>query len=60
MICISIFSDIQTAAKWIKGIGQNTAMLWYIALLVIQLIVYWPLSWYLFKRKDVVSLKWWK
>lgn len=60
MIGISIFSDIQTAAKWIKGLGQNTVMLWYIALLVIQLIVYWPLSWYLFKRKDVVSLKWWK
>ena len=23
-------------------------------------ILYWGLSWYLFKRKDVVSLKWWK
>ena len=25
-----------------------------------QLILYWGLSWYLFKRKDVISLKWWK
>ena len=27
---------------------------------VFQLILYWGLSWYLFKRKDVISLKWWK
>lgn len=60
MIGISIFSDMPTAAKWLKGLGQNTVMLWYTAFLAIQLIVYWPLSWYLFKRKDVVSLKWWK
>lgn len=60
MIGISIFSDMPTAAKWLKGLGQNTVMLWYTAFLAIQLIVYWPLSWYLFKRKDIVSLKWWK
>lgn len=60
MIGISIFSDMPTAAKWLKGLGQNTVMLWYTAFIAIQLIVYWPLSWYLFKRKDVVSLKWWK
>lgn len=60
MIGISIFSDMPTAAKWLKGLGQNTVMLWYTAFIAIQLIVYWPLSWILFKRKDVVSLKWWK
>ena len=60
MIGISIFSDMPTAAKWLKGLEQNTVMLWYTAFIAIQLIVYWPLSWYLFKRKDVVSLKWWK
>lgn len=27
---------------------------------VFQLIIYWGLSWYLFKHKDVISLKWWK
>ena len=27
---------------------------------ILQLILYWGLSWYLFKRKDVISLKWWK
>ena len=27
---------------------------------IIQGILYWGLSWYLFKRKDVISLKWWK
>ena len=60
MIGISIFSDMPTAEKWLNGLGQNTVMLWYTAFIAIQLIVYWPLSWYLFKRKDVVSLKWWK
>lgn len=59
MIGISVFSDMPTAAKWLKGLGQNTVMLWYTAFIAIQLIVYWPLSWYLFKRKDVISLKWW-
>lgn len=60
MIGILIFSDMPTAEKWLNCLGQNTVMLWYTAFLAIQLIVYWPLSWYLFKRKDVVSLKWWK
>ena len=26
----------------------------------IQAVLYWGLAWFLFKRKDVVSLKWWK
>ena len=28
--------------------------------MAIQAVLFWGLAWYLFKRKDVVSLKWWK
>ena len=33
---------------------------WSIAWYVIQIVLFWGLAWYLFKRKDVISLKWWK
>ena len=33
---------------------------WTIGWYVIQILLFWGLAWYLFKRKDVVSLKWWK
>ena len=33
---------------------------WTIGWYVIQIVLFWGLAWYLFKRKDVVSLKWWK
>ena len=33
---------------------------WTIGWYVIQILLFWGLAWFLFKRKDVVSLKWWK
>jgi len=31
-----------------------------IIFVIIQIVLYFGLAWYLFKRKDVISLKWWK
>lgn len=39
--------------------GQEVSY-WTIGWYVIQILLFWGLAWYLFKRKDVVSLKWWK
>lgn len=33
---------------------------WSIAWYVIQILLFWGLGWLLFKRKDVISTKWWK
>ena len=48
-------------ANWLKNIVENGTLTNWIAIsLGVQAVLYWGLSWYLFKRKDVVSLKWWK
>ena len=33
---------------------------WAVAWYGFQIVLFWGLAWYLFKRKDVISLKWWK
>lgn len=48
-------------ANWLKNIVESGTFTNWIAIsLGVQAVLYWGLSWYLFKRKDVVSLKWWK
>ena len=48
-------------ANWLKNIVESGTLTNWIAIsLGVQAVLYWGLSWYLFKRKDVVSLKWWK
>ena len=46
---------------WIGRAVENGYFKYFIAgLIIVQLILYWGLAWFLFKRKDVISLKWWK
>ena len=47
--------------NWMKNIVESGTLTNWIAISMgVQAVLYWGLSWYLFKRKDVVSLKWWK
>ena len=47
--------------NWLKNIVESGTLTNWIAISMgVQAVLYWGLSWYLFKRKDVVSLKWWK
>lgn len=55
------FGDMEAFSKWfynfvIGGNFSTSLVIW----TTVQVIVFWSLAWYLFKRKDVVSLKWWK
>ena len=47
--------------QWVgKAVENGTFQYYIVGLVIVQLILYWGLAWYLFKRKDVISLKWWK
>lgn len=60
MICISVFSDMQTMALWVaEHMGGKGLMMGFAIFAAVQLVVYWALAWWLWKRKDVISLKWW-
>lgn len=56
-----LFSDMETFGQWVFEVmigGQFTKSM-IIANIVIAIVTF-GLAWYLFKHKDVVSLKWWK
>lgn len=57
------FSDISNLREFAQWISENiqfsTFMLCIAIFAALQLVVYWTLSWWLWKRKDVISLKWW-
>lgn len=60
MIGISMFTDMQSFALWIaEHVTQSGMMMWFALFGIVQLVVYWALAWWLWKRKDVISLKWW-
>ena len=46
--------------KFVSVFSGSDISYWTIGWYVIQILLFWGLAWYLFKRKDVVSLKWWK
>ena len=46
--------------KIVKVFGGMEYNYWSIGWYVIQILLFWGLAWFLFKRKDVISLKWWK
>ena len=46
--------------KFVRIFTGSEISYWTIGWYVIQILLFWGLAWYLFKRKDVVSLKWWK
>ena len=61
MICVVVFCDMKNFGLWVLELFKGGNLTMTLAIFTaIQLIVYWALAWYLFKRKDVVSLKWWK
>lgn len=46
---------------WMLNMVESGSLTNWIAISMgVQAVLYWGLSWYLFKHKDVVSLKWWK
>lgn len=55
------FGDMEAFSQWFYNfvIGGNFSTI-LVIWTIVQAIVFWALAWYLFKRKDVVSLKWWK
>lgn len=57
----ALIDDTAAFAKWFYDYmtgGYFTTST--IIFVIIQIVLYFGLSWYLFKRKDVISLKWWK
>ena len=59
VILIFVFSDMESFGMWVF-MHVDGIMPFLMAVMVIQIIVGWGLAWYLFKHKDVISLKWWK
>ena len=59
IILIFVFSDMESFGMWVF-MHLDGMMPFMMAVMVIQIIVGWGLAWYLFKHKDVISLKWWK
>ena len=60
MICVPS-SGWEAITDWIHNAVMDGAFfIWFAAFAVLQAVVFWALAWYLFKHKDVVSLKWWK
>lgn len=58
VLCVG---DMESFARWFfdfmtGGTFSTSMTIW----ASVQAIVFWALAWYLFKHKDVVSLKWWK
>ena len=61
MICVLVFSNMKDFGLWVLELFKSGNLTMILAIFTaIQLLIYWGLAWYLFKRKDVVSLKWWK
>ena len=60
MLGISMFTDIQSVALWVaEHFTQGNVVMCFSLFGIIQLVIYWALAWWLWKRKDVISLKWW-
>ena len=59
IMIVAVNIDMESTGWWIIN-HMEQLMIGMTIFTVFQLILYWGLSWYLFKRKDVISLKWWK
>ena len=61
MPIVLAIGDMEAFARWfldfVSGGRFSISMIIWTS---VQAIVFFALAWYLFKRKDVVSLKWWK
>lgn len=57
----AIFGDMDAFVHWMLDFVTSGKMtIWVLIFVVVQIVLYFGLAWYLFKRKDVISLKWWK
>ena len=57
----AIFGDMEAFMQWFFDFMTSGNMsISMLIFLVVQIVLYFSLAWYLFKRKDVISLKWWK
>ena len=55
------FGDMETLGRWfIDYLNGGHFSVTMIIIVCVQILLYFSLAWYLFKRKDVISLKWWK
>ena len=55
-----IFGDPMALANWFyEFIMGGRFSITMTILVCVQIVLYFGLAWYLFKRKDVISLKWW-
>lgn len=59
VIFIFVFSDMESFGYWVF-MHVDGIMPFLMTLMAIQAVLGWGLAWYLFKHKDVISLKWWK
>ena len=59
VIVVMNINDMESAGWWIINHMEHIAIAT-LVITVLEIILFWGLSWYLFKRKDVISLKWWK
>ena len=58
---INLFIPDKQFDNWMMSHIQDGSLTYGFAIFMgIQAVLFWGLAWYLFKRKDVVSLKWWK
>ena len=55
------FGDMETLGHWFFNfVMDGNFSITLVAINVVYALVAWCLAWYIFKHKDVVSLKWWK
>ena len=59
VIFIFVFSDMESFGYWVF-MHVDGILPFLMTLMAIQAVLGWGLAWYLFKHKDVISLKWWK
>lgn len=60
LISFLTFGNVLDGLEWIANrLTETSALIGLAAFAFVQLVVYWSLSWWLWKRKDVISLKWW-
>ena len=61
MVVINVCSEPQVFGRWFSQFIKDGSFFQLSCVIsTVLTIVSFALSWYLFKRKDVVSLKWWK
>ena len=61
MVTVYLCLDPNVFADWVKDfVNGGDFFIASSIISVIEIVAGFGLAWYLFKRKDVVSLKWWK